>query len=342
MDENKINIEQRKQDHIELTSKSQVGLNQKLNLNSHYEPLFSGHPNKDEDTCSLSFAGKRLRHPLWISSMTGGVAEGKEINFRLAKACGKFGLGMGLGSCRVILEDPKRFEDFNVRKNLGPDACLMANLGIAQLEETLIKKEVSSLTQLLDDLQADGLIIHVNPLQEFSQPEGDRFPRPPIETLSELRALFDRPLMIKEVGQGMGPKSLKALMDLQVDAVELAGLGGTNFTYMEYMRHSEVRPHLEELGLIGHTPLEMIKFLNEMTWPDQQTPLIVVSGGIRSLIKGYEYLNMLKLPGVLGMASPFLQAARKGQEQLEQTVEEMIQVLQMAKRYLNNSNQGQL
>ena len=107
--------------------------------------------------------------------MTGGTGQARTINRNLAQACGEFSLGMGLGSCRPLLKSDKYFEDFNLRPIIGDKAPFYANIGIAQLEELIREDALYRIIDLVDKLQACGLIIHVNPLQEWFQPEGDRF-----------------------------------------------------------------------------------------------------------------------------------------------------------------------
>ena len=126
--------------------------------------------------------GFDLKAPLWVSSMTGGTDLANTINHNLAKAAGEYGFGMGLGSCRSLLTSDEYLSDFYV-KTLMPDMPLFANLGIAQCEQLITSGKTSLIKDLISKLDADGLIIHVNPFQEWLQPEGDRFNNPPIDTI---------------------------------------------------------------------------------------------------------------------------------------------------------------
>jgi len=220
----------RKKDHIALAFKARTTLDE-IDRRFFYEPLVSRHPASD--LVPFTFLGKTLRAPLWVSSMTGGTKQAGQINRNLAKVCREFGLGMGLGSCRSILFHDDHFPDFDLREIIGDDLPFYANLGIAQLEEFVLKGDVSPVNKLIEKLKADGLIIHVNPLQEWLQPEGNLFSQPPIDTIRSFLEMFNYPVIVKEVGQGMGPASLRALLELPLEAIEMAAFGGTNFARLE-------------------------------------------------------------------------------------------------------------
>ena len=171
------NAHLRKQDHINLSFQAQVDAIA-LDKRFFYEPMLAPHPAPDMDL-GLDFLRKRMDAPIWVSSMTGGAKFAKVINQNLAKAVNEFGLGMGLGSCRNLLYDDKHFADFDVRHSIG-DRLLYANLGIAQIEHELATGSLQKVEELLKKLQVDGLIIHVNPLQEWIQPEGDKITQAPL------------------------------------------------------------------------------------------------------------------------------------------------------------------
>ncbi|MCK5775914.1 MAG: hypothetical protein KAH25_07060, partial [Bacteroidales bacterium] len=201
-------MQSRKKDHIDLAYQAQM-FEQDISDLFNYEPMLAS--NELKLLPKQRFLGKELKLPIWISSMTGGTAEAKKINQNLAKACRDFGMGMGLGSCRALLNSNERFDEFNIREIMGDDLPLMANLGIAQVETLLDKGEADKINHLIQKLNADGLMLHINPLQELMQPEGDIYKKPPIETLTLLLEKIESPIIVKEVGQGMGPKSLKAV-----------------------------------------------------------------------------------------------------------------------------------
>ena len=231
------NIEHRKADHLNLAGESQT--EPRLNdTRFNYEPLLGVHPDKQKDH-SFFFLGKSMNAPLWISSMTGGTKDALSINKRLARICGEFGLGMGVGSCRPLLSNKKYINQFNWRSLLGESCPFFANLGIAQVESLLQAKESDRLEELVDTLKADGLIVHVNPLQEWFQQAGNGLNVPPLETIENLLEHTSFKVIVKEVGQGFGPKSLCALLKLPVDAVDFAAFGGTNFPKLEALRQDK-------------------------------------------------------------------------------------------------------
>ena len=326
-------MQSRKKDHIDLAYQAQM-FEQDISDLFNYEPMLAS--NELKLLPKQRFLGKELKLPIWISSMTGGTAEAKKINQNLAKACRDFGMGMGLGSCRALLNSNERFDEFNIREIMGDDLPLMANLGIAQVETLLDSGEADKINHLIQKLQADGLMLHINPLQELMQPEGDIYKKPPIETLSLLLEKIESPIIVKEVGQGMGPKSLKAVLETKVAGIEFAALGGTNFSLIELMRSNKME--LEELGEIaqvGHTALEMVEFLNEMPVDVFKNKEFIISGGVKPL-SAYYLMNQLKAPAIAGMAFQFLKYAREDYSQLKQYVETVEKTLQIAHAFLHN------
>jgi isopentenyl-diphosphate delta-isomerase len=326
---------ERKQDHIDLALEASMA-NQGPDPRFRYEPMLAAHPQAGFNL-EISFLGKKLKAPLWVSSMTGGTEMALVINRRLAASCRKFGLGMGLGSCRPLLKDLSRIADFDVRDIIGPDLPLYANLGIAQIEQLQEQGKASEITQLVNRLKADGLIVHINPLQEWLQPEGDKILVPPIETIQRLLSEVSFPIIVKEVGQGMGRESLNALIKTEVAAIELAAHGGTNFSKLELLRSKN--NHQENylpISHIGHDIEEMIAWINELAAETSgaKFPEIIISGGIRDFLDGYYWMKKLKVPSIYGQASAYLKYARESQEALDEYIEGQIRCLQLAHTYL--------
>lgn len=326
-------LENRKKDHIALAFKSQTGLPE-MDSRFHYEPMLSAHPPGKPEP--FRFLNRELKIPLWVSSMTGGTRLAGTINRNLAKACNEFGMGMGLGSCRIILEDDTYFDDFNVRPVIGPDLPLWANLGIAQVEEMVRENRTALAVNLVEKLEADGLIVHVNPMQEWFQPEGDKLALAPVETISRFLDGYKYPVIVKEVGQGMGPDSLKVLLDLPIQAIEFAAFGGTNFAKLELLRDETAEASLfKPLSLVGEDAYSMVNYVNDIV--DSQDTVckeLIISGGIRNFLDGYYLIRKSKLPAIYGMASTFLQYAREDYDQLASFVQGQVKGLEMAYSYL--------
>lgn len=329
----------RKKDHIELAFRSQTeasGLDKRF----YYEPLLSGHPQAATSELGLDFLGYRFSLPLWVSSMTGGTELAARINENLARAAGEFGFGMGLGSCRSLLTSDEYLSDFAVRKYMGYKQPLYANLGIAQVEQLLATGKEALISQLIERLEADGLILHINPLQEWLQPEGDRFEKPPLETIQRLiEALPELLIIVKEVGQGMGPKSLEQLLRLPLAALDFAAAGGTNFAKLELLRSQGQRQAVyASVAQVGHTAAEMARWVETLSQSLGEHLLckqIIVSGGVQNFLDGYSLINSLSLPSVYGQASAFLQHARGNYKDLADYVQLQVEGLALAKAFLH-------
>lgn len=327
-------LKKRKKDHLNLALNSRTGLDM-LDDRFIYEPLLSAHP--DGLDMSSNFLGKQMKHPIWISSMTGGTEYAGHINRNLAKVCGEFGLGMGLGSCRVLLEEKKYFSHFDLRQYITDDYPFYANLGISQIEKYYKAGKLDEIVEMVNRLKTDGLIIHINPIQEWLQPEGDVITIPPLETIQAFLEETKLNVIVKEVGQGFGYESLKALLKLPLMAIDFGAFGGTNFAKIEMERNDVAKQSLlEPLCYIGHDAYAMTSFVNQIVKeePDLKCKEIIISGGIQNYLDGYYFMKKSALPSVYGQASMFLQHAREEYDQLQEFVESQINGLAIANNYL--------
>jgi len=323
----------RKKDHIELAFRSQTA---KIDKDPRfvYEPMLGAYPTELEP---IEFLGKTMKAPIWISSMTGGTTMAKKINHNLARLAGEFGLGMGLGSCRYLLESDDFLNDFDVRSIIGEDQPLFANLGISQVETSILDNEVYKIENLLERVKVDGLIIHINPLQEFFQPEGDKLKNPPILIIEELLKVLDCKIIVKEVGQGMGYESLKALLKFPISAIDFGAFGGTNFSKLELQRNE--KPLIKSIGglaQVGQTAEEMTKDMNCLfdEFPENQKMEVIISGGIKSFLDGYYLMNKIKFKAIYGQGSAFLAYAMEDYETLKTFFTYQLKGLRMANTYL--------
>jgi isopentenyl-diphosphate delta-isomerase len=236
------------------------------------------------------------------------------------------------------LTDDTYLPDFDVRHLIGDNLPLYANLGIAQVEKLIEKKQINLIDNLIDKLSADGLIVHVNPMQEWLQPEGDRFKKSPLETLNRLIDL--RPnlrIIVKEVGQGMGPESLKALLKLPIVALDFAAAGGTSFSMLELLRGETTRMEAyKSLVSIGHSAEEMVGFVNQILSEEKEILCneIIISGGIQSFVDGYYLINKINSAAIYGQASAFLKHARGSYDELRHFISLEVNGLEIAKKFL--------
>lgn len=325
---------ERKGDHIDLAFASQTD-SFAIDRRFSYEPLFG---YSDTELPVISFLNKELQVPIWVSSMTGGTEKAQKINENLARACHHFKMGMGLGSCRQLLNSNERLADFDLRHIIGSDLPFYANLGIAQVEELIRLQQLEKVDALVEKLQVDGLMIHVNPLQEWLQPEGDKLYQPAIITIQQFLELSKIPVIVKEVGQGMGKESLSALMKLPLQAIEFAAHGGTNFSKLELLRSSAVQQELYSMiAKIGHSAEEMVELTNQIQFENAgevQCRQFIISGGIKSFLDGYYGISKIKGNAVYGQASTLLKYAAESYEALHTFIETQVEGLKLAQAYL--------
>lgn len=323
----------RKDSHLQLALTAQ---NNFVDQRFNYEPMLAAHPKAGEQW-ETTFGSKTMNFPIWISSMTGGTSKANEINQRLARIVKKYGLGMGVGSARIALEDESKAKDFELRPLLK-DAPFYLNFGIAQVEKYMAAGQIEKFKALRKRVDADGFIIHVNPLQEWLQPSGDKINEPPVNTIAQFIQEADAPLIVKEVGQGFGPASMRALLLLPLVAIEFAAAGGTNFSMLELMRNNEEAQLLNPFVHVGHEAKDMSKYLNQLI--DQlgggvQCQSVIISGGIKNFLDGFYFIKKAKINALYGQASQFLKYAMQSEEALDLFVAKQTEGLILAKTFLN-------
>ncbi len=192
------------------------------------------------------FLGVRLAAPVLIGAMTGGAELSGVINRNLAAAAQKLGIGMMLGSQRIMLDDDFASASFTVR-DVAPDALLIGNIGLAQLSDELVPELVDA----LDRVGANALAVHTNPLQEAMQHEGDTDFSGSVARLRDVARSINYPVMLKEVGHGIGAAAAAELVDCPIAAVDVAGAGGTSWARVEqFVRYGEIR--YPGAGRVGH------------------------------------------------------------------------------------------
>jgi isopentenyl-diphosphate delta-isomerase len=250
---------------------------------------------------STEFLGVPLKAPVLIGAMTGGADMARTINRNLADAAQKLGVGMMLGSQRIMLEDDPAGNaaaaSFEVR-DLAPDALLIGNIGLAQVTDDLAPK----LRRALARVGANAVAVHLNPLQEAMQESGDTDFTGALDRLARLAEELDYPVLVKEVGHGIGAAAAERLRGIPIAAVDVAGAGGTSWARVEQVvRYGEVRyPAVADWGIpTAQALMEVRRTLPEMP--------LMASGGIRS---GMDAAKALALGAdVVAMARPLLAPA---------------------------------
>jgi isopentenyl-diphosphate delta-isomerase len=240
---------------------------------AHYRLPYKALPEIDLagiDT-AYQFFGRKLFFPFLVSSMTGGPAKALVINRNLALACEEQRVALALGSMRVILKDPSMAKSFQVRKYC-PTIPLFANLGLVQLNYGCGADEIN---RLLDIIDADGIFLHINHLQEAIQPEGDTNFESLLPKLAGILPKIRKPVLIKEVGAGIDPGTAKALREIGIEWIDVCGLGGTSWTSVEAHRRDDDLGFLfEEAGIPADRALLDCKQIEGLK--------LIAGGGIRS------------------------------------------------------------
>ncbi len=272
--------------------------------------------NRNELDLSTTFLGKTLGAPLLISSMTGGTELAQMINYRLAAVAQQYRIAMGVGSQRVAIENPQVGSTFAVR-SLAPDILLFANLGAVQLNYEYGLEEC---LRSVDLLQADALILHLNPLQEAVQTRGDTNFRGLLDKIAQLCRQLPVPVIAKEVGNGISAKMAQRLIEAGVSAIDVAGAGGTSWARVESERAQD--PLQRRLGAtFGNWGLPTADCVREIRAIAPTLPLIA-SGGLRD---GLDVAKAIALGADLaGLALPFLQAADESEAALVALVDALI------------------
>lgn len=221
---------------------------------------------------SVEFLGATLRSPILIGAMTGGAERSGLINRNLAAAAQQLGLAMMLGSQRIMLDDEAAASSFEVR-DVAPDVLLIGNIGLAQLSPT----SLPYLDKALARVGADALAVHTNPLQEAMQDGGDTDFTGTLSRLADLTHSLDYPVLVKEVGHGLGAVAARQLRDSRIAAVDVAGAGGTSWARVEQLvRYGEIRhPTLAEWGV--PTAVALREVLRELPGVP-----VIASGGVRT------------------------------------------------------------
>ncbi len=313
-------IDQRKADHIKINLEQDVRSALTTGLEKYHfthEALPELDLNRIDTT--LNLFGKKLSAPILISSMTGGTAEAETINLRLAEAAQEMGIVMGVGSQRAAIEKPELVASFQVRK-AAPDILLFANLGAVQFNYGY---GIDQCRKAVEMIEADALILHLNPLQEAVQDAGDVNFAGLAKKIEKICKKLEVPVIAKEVGWGISKKTAKRLADCGVSAIDVAGAGGTSWSQVEMHRAPDEFTRQLAATFVGWGIPTADSILNvKKAVPDMT---VFASGGIKD---GLDIAKCIALGATLGgMAGQFLKAAAV-------STERAVEMMKLTKRQI--------
>jgi isopentenyl-diphosphate delta-isomerase len=300
--------EKRKAEHIKICLNEKA---QARKATAGFEDVHFTHralPEVDKAKIDLSTTdfGHKFSAPLIVGAMTGGTAEATRINAVIAEAVERLQLGMGVGSQRAAIENPKLEKTFAIARKKAPTAFLIANIGGIQLVHGWGVKEVKKAVEMID---ADAVAVHLNALHEAVQPEGQTNFKGILAKISEIARELDKPVIVKETGAGIAAEDAKKLEAAGVKAIDVGGTGGTSFAAVEYYRTTGQENSVQHfLGdVFWDWGIPTVVSLAETT---QAVKIpVIASGGVRT---GTDVAKALALNACLASVSqPALQAAVK-------------------------------
>lgn len=315
--------EQRKKDHISLCLRDDVAFKQKTNGFENYDFDHYAITEVEFDKIDLStkFFNKKISYPFLISCMTGGTAEAEKLNERLAIAANSLNIPIGVGSQRQALENDKFHKSYKiVRKNAG-NVPVLGNIGAAEIAKS--KKVVEEIKKLIDLIEADAFVIHINPLQELLQKEGEPNFRGLLKNIERLTSRIKIPFIAKEVGSGISKDSAQKLLQAGIKGIDIAGTGGTSWAAVELLRNKSDENNFKEWGL---PTSYCIRTVNELK--TNYKFMLIASGGInsyeeiaKSLVLGADIVasarkiflevNFKGVDGVIKLVSDWFESVKK-------------------------------
>jgi isopentenyl-diphosphate delta-isomerase len=225
----------RKKEHIELCLTDKVAFQSKTNGFDKYD--FVHNALTEVDISKISFQAKlfskKINYPFLISCMTGGTEEAENINLRLATIAHELKIPIGVGSQRQALENKNYHDSYKIIRKTAKNIPVLGNIGAAQLVQS---KNLTEILSLIDMLEADAFVVHLNPLQELLQKEGEPNFVGLLKKLEKLTSKAKVPIIIKEVGSGISKDAAKKLLNIGVSGIDVAGAGGTSWAGVEIIR----------------------------------------------------------------------------------------------------------
>ncbi len=314
----------RKLDHLKICLNREVQSRTKTTAFEDIHLVHQALPDTDLGSVDLSIelSGKKLSAPIIIAGMTGGTRRALKINASLAEAAEKLKLGMGVGSQRAALENPDQATSFTVTRDKAPTALLIANIGYAQLAKGYGVKDAAKAVEMI---KADILAVHLNPLHEAVQVEGDTDFRNAVKHIQEITQTLEVPVIAKETGAGISAEAAKMLEEAGVTAIDIGGAGGTSWAAVEFYRagrglKKELGSTFWEWGIPTAISLVEVKKTTNLK--------VIATGGIRN---GKEAAKAIALGAdAIGLALPLLRPAAISSAKVEERLKQLISELRVA------------
>ncbi len=326
----------RKSSHVDLVLNEKIDYARSTGFEK-YEFVHNAVPELDfaEIDTRIKFLSHDFSAPILVSSMTGGYERAGRINSAIAELCRERNIGMGVGSQRQALQNSDYLETFKVVRRVAKDIFVMSNIGAAQVADGSALKEVA---RIIEMVEADALAIHLNALQEFIQPEGDRNFRGVLKGISQLVRVAKVPVVVKETGAGIGAAAAKRLIEAGVSAIDVSGAGGTSWAAIETLRRDDRRIG-EKFWNWGIPTSEALVQVNKL--PTRKKIKLISSGGIRD---GIDVAKSIALGADLcAGAQPFLKALdRDGTEGLLKEFDNWVEELKGVMFLTGSRNLSQL
>jgi isopentenyl-diphosphate delta-isomerase len=325
-------VKQRKIEHVNIALGQDISSEQKANW-SDVQFVHQALPevNLDEIDTSVNFLGHTLRYPLFISSLTGGHDDVLSINRNLARAAEHYGLALGVGSQRAGIVNPEVTSSYTITREHAPTSFLIANIGAPQLiaQARHAPFTIEQVEHAISMIGANALAVHMNSLQEATQPEGDRRTVGEAAALKTLTEKVSVPVIAKETGAGVCREQALLLRSCGVAAMDVGGAGGSSMSAMEAER-SKARgdAKTQTIGLLYRdwgiaTPISIVEAKVALL-------PIISTGGVRT---GLDIARALALGAtIVGMGFPFLKAASQSYDAVCELLETIMAELKVAMR----------
>ncbi len=323
-------VKQRKLEHVKIALEQDVSVPQHANWHD-IQLVHQTLPEVDLDDIdtSVSFLGHTLRYPIFVSSLTGGHPDVTHINQNLARAAEQYGLALGVGSQRAAIVNPDLASSYTITRESAPHAFLIANIGAPQLipQARHAPFTFEQIQHAIDMIGANALAVHLNSLQEATQPEGDHKAAGEANALKTLAQRVTLPVIAKETGAGICREQALLLRSCGVSAIDVGGAGGSSMSALEAVRaQSKGDERMKNIGLLYRdwgiaTPVAVVEA------SIARLPLIS-TGGVRN---GLDVARAIALgASLVGLGFPFLKAASESYEQVCELLESIVAQLKVA------------